>query len=361
MEPEVWISSELSNHVFSVSNTGKIKNNKRGKEIAGSKQSTGYMSATFDVDGKMCCEYIHRMILFAFRGPPPDSRMTSDHINTIRDDNRLENLRWFLPEDQARNTNISENRQNSIQAKQVVQCDTNGTPVRIWPSRKSVAEHYSLDARRISEACSNNNLYHEFYWKNRDNIVIEGEEWRPVVDSNFVGFEVSNHGRVRTNFGHISWGAESNGYKMTKVRINGKATTRKVHCLSAEAFIGPKPGPKYIVNHKDGIKHNNYLYNLEWITSSGNALHAHVTGLHGGKHRPVVQFTLKGNPIAIYKGSKIVETTKGMEISSALSGVCKTCGGYKWMSLDEIHPRKSEEYKFLKELLKVNDVIFADT
>lgn len=36
---------------------------------------------------------IHRLVLMAFVGMPPDGK-ECDHINRIRDDNRLENLRW---------------------------------------------------------------------------------------------------------------------------------------------------------------------------------------------------------------------------------------------------------------------------
>lgn len=57
--------------------------------------------------------------------------------------------------------------------------------------------------------------------------------------------------------------AESNGYKMVKTRINGKATTRKIHCLMMEAFYGPSD---LIVNHKDGNRSNNNLSNLNHAT-----------------------------------------------------------------------------------------------
>ena len=36
---------------------------------------------------------VHRLVLMAFVGMPPEG-MECDHINRVRDDNRLENLRW---------------------------------------------------------------------------------------------------------------------------------------------------------------------------------------------------------------------------------------------------------------------------
>ena len=63
------------------------------------------------------------------------------------------------------------------------------------------------------------------------------------------------------------------GYYCVNYNINGRIVRRCVHRLVAEAFI-PNLDNKPQVNHIDGIKTNNRVDNLEWVTQSENNLHA---------------------------------------------------------------------------------------
>lgn len=68
------------------------------------------------------------------------------------------------------------------------------------------------------------------------------------------------------------------GYVVFNISVNGRQKTAYLHRLLAEAFI-PNPENKPQVNHKNGIKYDNRLSNLEWVTESENSKHAYDNGL----------------------------------------------------------------------------------
>lgn len=53
----------------------------------------------------------------------------------------------------------------------------------------------------------------------------------------------------------------------------------KIHILVCCAFYGPRPSG-LVINHKDGVKANNRLDNLEYTTQAENIKHAYALGLN---------------------------------------------------------------------------------
>ena len=107
------------------------------------------------------------------------------------------------------------------------------------------------------------------------------EIWRDIKGYDGV-YQVSNWGRVKS----LKFGKElflkpvNNGWGYHRVSLckNKKGKNITVHRLVAEAFI-KNPQNKRTVNHKNGIKADNRLSNLEWNTMSENNKHAFANGL----------------------------------------------------------------------------------
>ena len=59
----------------------------------------------------------------------------------------------------------------------------------------------------------------------------------------------------------------------------GKRKLYYVHHLVMRYFGSPKPGDNYEIDHLDGDKSNNYVYNLDWVTHKENKLRAKAMGL----------------------------------------------------------------------------------
>lgn len=113
------------------------------------------------------------------------------------------------------------------------------------------------------------------------------EIWRTI--NIFDGrFEVSNLGNVRDKItGNLLSGDINNfGYYRVCLWYNSKHKKFFRHRLVAEYFIPNSDENKRFVNHIDGNKSNNSIYNLEWVTQSENEKHAFQTGLKSKTNKP---------------------------------------------------------------------------
>lgn len=75
-----------------------------------------------------------------------------------------------------------------------------------------------------------------------------------------------------------------NGYYYVTLYHQNTSKKLYIHRLLASLYL-PNPEGKRTVNHKDGVKTNNDLGNLEWATDSENIQHAHDTGLNKNRSK----------------------------------------------------------------------------
>lgn len=105
------------------------------------------------------------------------------------------------------------------------------------------------------------------------------EIWKPIKNWEDK-YEVSNYGNVRNKMnGKFVIGDVNNfGYYRVKLYSKGRSERFFRHRLVATHFI-PNPNGCKFVNHIDGDKSNNSVFNLEWVTQSENEKHAFQLGL----------------------------------------------------------------------------------
>jgi len=158
-------------------------------------------------------------------------------------------------------------------------------------------------------------------------------EWQ-VIDG-YKDYWVSDGGQIRSRkFGKIRIlkpGMATSGYLQVNLCRDGEVEKYDVHLLVLAAFVGPCLKRKEC-NHRNGIKTDNRVENLEYVTRSENMLHAFRIGLNrNGKE--VRQFTKTGQFIAVFRSGWEAFRCTGINqshISKCCHGRQKTAGGFVW-------------------------------
>lgn len=183
-------------------------------------------------------------------------------------------------------------------------------------------------------------------------------------------YQVSNLGRVRSldrivkfSDGHsqpmkgkiLVFGKNHGGYWQVGLSKNSKSTRKSVHRLVAETFI-PNPNNYPCVNHKDEVKTNNRVDNLEWVTYKENTnygtcierrvKHTDWTIKNEFMRKKVYQYDKELNLVKTW--SSACECEKYGFSQSCISRCCRkerySYKGFYW-SFSELSNQEKEEVK----------------
>ena len=158
---EIWKDIKDYEGLYQVSNFGRVRSLDhysatkckgvicliKGKFLTPTLQRTGYLSVCLSKNGTVKRCLVHRLVAEAFI-PNPHNHPTVDHINRIRTDNCVENLRWASWELQAEN-----NTSYDVSSKPVLQYTLDMVFVKEYPSIGEASRQTGIDKANISACC----------------------------------------------------------------------------------------------------------------------------------------------------------------------------------------------------------------
>jgi len=149
-------------------------------------------------------------------------------------------------------------------------------------------------------------------------------------------------GKIRRDPGrYIKTTIHPKGYHYVVMSRDGFTKRFLLHRIVAQTFI-PNPECKPQVNHIDGVKSNNNVENLEWVTETENISHALSSGLIVRKRnqykkmmKPVLCVELDIVFESISDATKYLKNNVNPKaydssIVDCASGRVKTAYGYTW-------------------------------
>ena len=105
---EIWKPVVGYEGIYSVSNIGRVRRDSAqdpkwiGHIMTQTIRFGGYMGVHLYRPGHIqVTHFVHRLVAFAFLGKPPEGRSQVNHINGKKTDNRVENLEWVSPPENA--------------------------------------------------------------------------------------------------------------------------------------------------------------------------------------------------------------------------------------------------------------------
>lgn len=256
---------------------GSVFNNITQKFLKGSISEGGYKYYRLSKYNKKTMFYAHRLVAIYFLDNPENLQVVN-HKDGNKLNNHYTNLEWVT---YSRNTEH-------------------------WHQQKVT---YQVKPRK-------------YYDKD-----LPGEQW-----IEFNNYLISSCGRIRHKIkGNLLASVITGGYYKVRLSNKGLVQDYMIHKLVYSLFNNDWDLENFIIDHIDGNKLNNHLYNLRKVTSSENVLAALYETKTNSAAKAVKQYDLEGNLLAEFPSARIAGKILNLD-SSTISKVCrgknKTHGGF---------------------------------
>jgi hypothetical protein len=215
---------------------------------------------------------IHRLVAITFIKNDNNNPVVN-HIDCNKLNNNVKNLEWV-----SQKQNVNAHNKITSHPKRVKQLNMKNEIIHIFDSLIDAADHLKISPSAISKvvigqnqtACGYKWIYDD---TNHNPIIIDFKDSKVIT--NFNKYRVFKDGRIyniiRKTF--VKPIINASGYCYVTLCNEGKKQNIYVHRIVANHFIVNKYN-KQQINHRNKVRNDNHVDNLEWVTQSENMIHA---------------------------------------------------------------------------------------
>ena len=212
---------------------------------------------------------INRLIYDSFIGIK-DKTNEIDHLNKIRNDNRLINLA-----EKTSKSNAANRSHTSKKCQPILQYTLEGKFVKEWDSMYQIKDVLNYHRGSISRCCTGKaKTAYKYTWKYKNSVQdLTNYVTLKTPCGILTKYKINKSGVIVNQINLINAANLKNGYEHVTLDVNGVSKIFRVNRLVASSFSDTDI-KNLVVNHLDENKLNNNIENLEPTTQRNNVIYS---------------------------------------------------------------------------------------
>ncbi len=257
---------------YKITKSGKIWSNNK-EDFLKTRIHNGY--ETISITRKYIECSIHRLVALTFLKNENNLPIVN-HIDENKLNNHVSNLEWTTQKE-----NINKSTKITCHKKQIIKCDLDGNELEVFDSIKDASKSVTVKPASINKALRKQvNTSGGFIWKYKEdnhNIIENIDLSDSILIIDHPKYRIFKDGKIFNikRKAYLKPVKNDSGYcYVTLAKKDEKKKNYYVHKLVATHFIvNSDPTNKTQVNHKNKVRDDNRVENLEWVTPSENMIH----------------------------------------------------------------------------------------